>query len=102
MDGSPLIASSFYFKGKQSTIADIAGALGVAYVLEGSVRKSGHHLRISAQLVQADNGCQVWSESYDRNLDDDLFTVQDEIATAVVAALKMSLLAEDAPKAAGT
>jgi adenylate cyclase len=64
-------------------------------VLEGSVRKSGRHLRISAQLVQTDNGCQVWSESYDRNLDDD-------IATAVVAALKMSLLAEDAPKAAGT
>ena len=49
-----------------------------------------------------DNGCQVWSESYDRNLDDGLFTVQDQIATAVVAALKMSLLAEDAPKAAGT
>lgn len=47
-------------------------------------------------------GCQVWSESYDRNLDDDLFTVQGEIATAVVAALKMSLLAEGAPKAAGT
>ena len=98
----PARTSSFYFKGKQSTIADIAGVLGVAYVLEGSVRKSGHHLRISAQLVQTGNGCQVWSESYDRNLDDDLFRVQDEVATAVVAALKMSLLAQDAPKAAGT
>jgi hypothetical protein len=63
------------------------------------VRRSGNHLRISAQLVRADNGCQVWSESYDRNLDDDLFKVQDEIASAVVAALKMSLFAEAPPKA---
>jgi len=94
----PARTSSFYFKGRQSTIAGISHALGVAHVLEGSVRKSGSHLRISAQLVQADNGYQVWSESYDRNLDDDILKVQDEIASAVVAALKVSLLAEGAPK----
>jgi serine/threonine protein kinase len=94
----PARTSSFYFKGRQSTIAGISHALGVAHVLEGSVRKSANHLRISAQLVQADNGYQAWSESYDRNLDDDLLKVQDEIASAVVAALKISLLAEGAPK----
>ena len=94
----PARTSSFYFKGRQSTIAGISHALGVAHVLEGSVRKSGNHLRISAQLVQADNGYQVWSESYDRNLDDDILKVQDEIASAVVAALKISLLAEGASK----
>jgi TolB-like protein/thioredoxin-like negative regulator of GroEL len=88
----PARTSSFYFKGKQTTIADIAKALGVAHVLEGSVRKSGNTLRVTAQLIRTDNGYHMWSETYDRQLDD-VFKVQDEIATAVVAALKLKLLA---------
>ena len=87
----PARTSSFYFKGKQTTIAEIAKALGVANVLEGSVRKSGNTLRITAQLIRADNGYDVWSETYDRQLDD-IFKVQDEIAGAVVKALKVSLM----------
>jgi adenylate cyclase len=97
----PARTSSFYFKGKQTTIADIANALGVAHVLEGSVRKSGNTLRITAQLIRVDNGYHVWSETYDRNLDD-IFQVQDEIASAVVKALKVSLLEGDMPKAKRT
>jgi TolB-like protein/Tfp pilus assembly protein PilF len=88
----PARTSSFYFKGKQATIADIAKALGVAHVLEGSVRKSGNILRITAELIRVDNGYHVWSETYDRKLDD-IFKMQDEIAAAVVAALKIKLRA---------
>jgi TolB-like protein/Flp pilus assembly protein TadD len=87
----PARTSSFYFKGKQATIADIAKALAVAHVLEGSVRKSGNTLRVTAQLIRVDNGYHVWSETYDRKLDD-IFKVQDEIASAVVTALKVHLL----------
>jgi adenylate cyclase len=87
----PARTSSFFFKGKQTTIGDIAKALGVAYVLEGSVRKSGKTLRITAQLIKTDAGFHVWSETYDRPLDD-VFKLQDEIAEAVVNALKMSLI----------
>jgi TolB-like protein len=75
----PARTSSFYFKGKQATIADIAKALGVAHVLEGSVRKSGNTLRVTAQLIRVDNGYHLWSETYDRKLED-IFKVQDEIA----------------------
>jgi serine/threonine protein kinase/TolB-like protein len=95
----PARTSSFYFKGRQATIADISHVLGVAYLVQGSVRKAGNHLRISAQLVRADSSYLVWSETYDRNLDD-LFKVQDEIASAVVKALKASLLAEAVVKPA--
>jgi TolB-like protein/lipoprotein NlpI len=87
----PARTSSFYFKGKQATVADIAKALSVSHVLEGSVRKSGNKLRITAQLIRVDNGYHLWSETYDRELDD-IFKVQDEIAAAVVKALKVSLL----------
>jgi TolB-like protein len=87
----PARTSSFYFKGKQATIPDIAKALGVAHVLEGSVRKSGNTLRITAQLIRVDSGYHVWSETYDRKLDD-IFKIQDEIAAAVVAALRVHLL----------
>jgi TolB-like protein/tetratricopeptide (TPR) repeat protein len=97
----PAHTSSFYFKGKQTTIADIAKALGVTHVLEGSVRKSGNHLRITAQLVRADNGYHLWSETYDRQLDD-IFKVQDEIAGAVVKALKISLMGRSLPESIGT
>jgi TolB-like protein/cytochrome c-type biogenesis protein CcmH/NrfG len=89
----PARTSSFYFKGKSEDIPTIAKRLMVANVLEGSVRKSGDHLRVTAQLVRADNGYHLWSETYDRQLDD-IFKVQDEIATAVVGALKLKLLAE--------
>ena len=86
----PARTSSFYFKGKPTTIAEIAKTLSVAYVLEGSVRKSGKTLRVTAQLIKADSGYHVWSDSYDRALDD-VFKVQDEIANAVVNALKVTL-----------
>ena len=94
----PARTSSFYFKGKQATLSDIATALAVAHVLEGSVRKSGSTLRITVQLVRADNGYHVWSETYDRKLDD-IFKVQDEIAGAVVTALRVHLLPVQQPSA---
>lgn len=87
----PARTSSFYFKGKSEDMPTIARRLRVAHVLEGSVRKSGNHLRITAQLVRADTGYHVWSETFDRELYD-VFKVQDEIAAAVVGALKASLL----------
>ncbi len=82
--------SSFYFKGKQTMIADVAKALGVANVLEGSVRKSGKTVRVTAQLVRADNGYPIWSDTYDRPLND-IFKIQDDIAGSVVNSLKVSL-----------
>jgi TolB-like protein/tetratricopeptide (TPR) repeat protein len=97
----PARTSSFYFKGKQATIADIAKALSVSHVLEGSVRKSGNLLRVTAQLIRTDNGYHVWSETYDRPLDD-VFKVQDDIAGAVVNALKVSLLSPKANRNAPT
>jgi len=93
--------SSSYFKGKQATTAEIASTLGVAHLLEGSVRKSGDQLRVSAQLVRAEDGFQLWSESFDRKLDD-VFKVQDEIAGAVVQALELKLLDADMPRATPT
>jgi len=86
----PPPTSSFYFKGKQITIADIAKALGVAYVLDGSVRKAGARLRVAARLIRADNGYVVWSETYDRPLDD-ILMVQDDIAGEVTKALRASI-----------
>ena len=97
----PARTSSFYFKGKQATISDIAKALGVAHVLEGSVRKSGNTLRITAQLIRADTGYHVWSQTFDRPVAD-VFKVQDEIAGAVLQSLKLSLLAPAAAKPAPT
>ena len=85
--------SSFSFKDKRVDIPTIARALNVATVLEGSVRKSGETLRITAQLVRATDGSQLWSEIYDRQTTD-VFKVQDEIAAAVVAALRVRLLPE--------
>jgi len=83
--------SSFSYKGKDTKIAQIGEELGVTHVLEGSVRKSGAQLRITAQLIQADNGFHLWSQTYDRRLDN-IFQIQDEIATAVVNELKITLL----------
>jgi len=86
----PARTSAFSFKGKSDDIPTIARKLYVSHVLEGSVRMSGKHLRVTAQLVRADNGYHVWSETYDRDLND-IFKVQDEIAGAVVEALKVNL-----------
>jgi TolB-like protein/DNA-binding winged helix-turn-helix (wHTH) protein/Tfp pilus assembly protein PilF len=82
--------SSFSFKGKSDDIPTIASKLNVANVLEGSVRRSGSHLRISTQLVRADSGQSLWSETFDREFRD-VFAIQDEIAVAVVSALKLKL-----------
>jgi TolB-like protein/lipoprotein NlpI len=88
--------SSFSFKGKEVPIPEIAKTLLVSNVLEGSVRKSGDRLRITAQLVRAADGYHLWSETYDRKLDD-IFTIQDEISSKVVEQLKVTLLGA-APK----
>jgi transcriptional activator of cad operon len=86
----PPPTSSFYFKGKQIPVAQIANSLGVAYVLDGSVRKSGPRLRVAARLIRADNGFVVWSDSYDRPFGD-LLLIQDEIAGKVAQALQSSI-----------
>jgi TolB-like protein/Tfp pilus assembly protein PilF len=88
----PARTSSFYFKSRNETIANIAQQLKVAYVLEGSVRKAGKRLRITAQLIRADSGYHLWSQTYDRE-DKDIFAVQDDIARSVVTALKVTLAA---------
>jgi TolB-like protein/Tfp pilus assembly protein PilF len=89
--------SSFSYKGKDTRIATIGEELGVAHVLEGSVRKSGNTVRITAQLVRSVDGYHLWSETWDRTLED-IFAVQDEIAGAVVRQLEVTLLGE-VPKA---
>lgn len=83
-------SSAFSFKGKNVDIKTVAGQLGVAHVLEGSVRKAGSRVRITAQLIDARKDAHLWSETYDRELDD-IFKVQDEISTAVAGALKQHL-----------
>jgi len=83
--------SAFAFKGKSIPVSDIAKQLNVAHVLEGSVRKSGNRLRITAQLIDARTDTHLWSETYDRTLED-IFSVQDEIAATVVSHLKIELL----------
>jgi transcriptional activator of cad operon len=86
----PAPTSSFSFKGKHLPVGDIARRLGVAYVLDGSVRKAGARLRVAARLVRGDNGFVVWSETYDRPFDD-ILVVQDEIAGEVTKALSASI-----------
>jgi TolB-like protein len=88
--------SSFYFKGKQASLTEIAKTLNVANILEGSVRKSGNRLRVTTQLIRADTGEHLWSDTYDRDLKD-IFQVQDDIAGAVVRALKATLLVKVSP-----
>jgi TolB-like protein/Tfp pilus assembly protein PilF len=84
-------SSSFSFKGTNEDLRTVAQKLDVAHVLEGSVRKSGNRLRVTAQLVNAADGYQLWSHSFDSELAD-VFAVQDQIASAVVAALKANVL----------
>jgi TolB-like protein/Tfp pilus assembly protein PilF len=83
--------SAFYYKGKDIKLAQVAEELNVAHILEGSVRKAGNKVRITAQLIEARSDTHLWSESYDRQLDD-IFAIQDEIAATVVAQLKITLL----------
>jgi TolB-like protein/Tfp pilus assembly protein PilF len=84
-------SSAFYFKDKNAKLTDVARELNVAHVLEGSVRKAGNQVRITAQLIEARSDTHLWSETYDRTLDD-IFAIQDEIAAAVVDVLKLTLL----------
>ena len=83
--------SSFAFKGRNEDLRAIGEKLGVAHLLEGSVRKSGGRIRVTAQLVEAGHGSHLWSERYDRELND-VFTIEDEIARSVVSALRLKLL----------
>jgi TolB-like protein/Flp pilus assembly protein TadD len=84
--------SSFQFKGKTEDLRSIASQLGVAYILQGSVRRSGDHLRVTAQLINAQDGTHLWSQTYDRDLSD-VLKMQDEIAIALVRALQIEVSA---------
>ena len=91
--------SSFSYKGTSPDIRQVASELGVQYVLEGSVRKGGNRVRITAQLIEASTGRHVWAERYDRDLDD-IFAVQDEITGAITGAVAPSFAAAEAKRAA--
>jgi TolB-like protein len=87
--------SSFAFKGQNQDLRQIGEALGVEHILEGSVRKAGNKIRITAQLVQVDDGFHLWSDTYDRELTD-VFAIQDEIANAILEQLKARLIGGEA------
>ncbi len=89
--------SAFAFRGKEQDIRGIAEALGVSTVLEGSVRRVGSRIRVTAQLINAADGSHLWSERYDRELSD-IFAVQDEISAAIAKALRVKLSREAAPQ----
>ena len=93
----PSRTSSFTFKGANKTVAEIGTALLVDNVLEGSVRKAGNTIRVTAQLIEVDTDTRLWSETYTRELDD-IFAVQDEIASAIVSALRLALSDDDSQK----
>jgi len=86
--------SAFRYKGQQVDLPQVARDLGVSHVLEGSVRKAGNRVRITAQLIDGSANDHVWAERYDRDLDD-IFALQDEISEAIVGALKLKLLPEE-------
>ena len=77
--------STFAYKGQSPDLRDVSRNLGVKYVLEGSIRKGGSRIRVTAQLIEGTTGSQIWAERYDRELDD-IFTLQDEITETIVAA----------------
>jgi TolB-like protein len=83
--------SAFAFKGRNEDLREIGEALGVNHILEGSVRKAGNTVRVTAQLIQVSDGFHLWSETFDRELTD-IFAIQDEIANAILAAMKAELL----------
>ncbi|HEY5088282.1 MAG TPA: protein kinase [Gemmatimonadaceae bacterium] len=93
--------SSFAFKGKEVDVRQIGEKLGVSSVLEGSVRKVGNRIRLTAQLINVESGYHLWSETYDRQLED-VFAVQDEISRAIVDALKVRLAGDAAQMVAPT
>jgi TolB-like protein/tetratricopeptide (TPR) repeat protein len=86
----PARTSSFQFKGQHLDISEVAQQLNVEHILEGSVRKADIRIRVTAQLIEADTGYHLWSETYDRELDD-IFAIQDDISAAIVAALSDTL-----------
>jgi adenylate cyclase len=86
--------TAFTFKGQTVDVKEVAIKLGVTYVLEGSVRKAGNRVRITAQMIDGAEGDHVWADRYDRDLDD-IFAIQDEISKAIVEALKVKLLPEE-------
>jgi adenylate cyclase len=86
--------TAFTFKGKHVDVKDIARQLGVTHVLEGSVRKAGNRVRVTAQLIDGATGGHVWADRYDRDLDD-IFEIQDELSEAIVGALKVKLLPQE-------
>ncbi len=86
--------TAFTFKGQSVKVSDIARQLEVSHVLEGSVRKAGQRVRITAQLIDGKTGDHLWADRYDRDLDD-IFSIQDEISKAIVAALKLKLLPKE-------
>ena len=92
--------SAFFYKGKDIKLSDVGRELDVDHILEGSVRKSGNKIRITAQLIAVDTDAHLWSETWDRNLDD-VFAIQDEIAAKVVEELRIQLLG-DLPHAVAT
>ena len=93
--------SSFAFKGSNTDLREIGELLNVAHILEGSVRKSGNRIRVTAQLIKADDGFHLFSETYDRELDD-IFAVQDEIAQKISDALLTEIVGTEAPEATET
>ncbi len=92
--------SSFSFKNKNADLRSIGEALGVGTVLEGSVRRSAERVRITAQLVRAEDQLHLWSQTFDRGFDEDVFAVQEEIARAIVGALQVELGGREAPSVA--
>ena len=86
--------SSFAFKGRNEDLLEIGKVLRVNHILEGSVRKSGKQVRITAQLIKVDDGFHMWSETWDRELND-IFTIQDEISAAILSQLKTQLLGDE-------
>ena len=88
--------SSFSFKGKKTDLKTAAEKLQVAHILEGSVRKSGNKIRVTAQLIEAATDSHLWSETYDRELDD-IFAIQDDIAAKILDALQCRLGTEALP-----
>jgi TolB-like protein/DNA-binding winged helix-turn-helix (wHTH) protein/Flp pilus assembly protein TadD len=90
-------SSAFQFRGKNEDLRDVGRKLGVSNVLEGSVRREGNRVRITAELVKADDGFQLWSQTYDREIKD-IFAAQDEIARAVTGTLQVKLLSPNTPE----
>ena len=86
--------SSFQFKGKHVDLRDLGEKLSVKNILEGSVRKQGKWIRVTAQLTNVDDGYHLWSEKYDREMND-VFAIQEEIALAITRKLKLTLLKKD-------